>query len=181
MQAKQIGIVICRAAAVILLVQAVRSFGFVMPLFFDEHADFEVSHLFSVLATLSPGLIAVFLWVFAERIATIPGQVDSESPAAPMTQADLIGVGTLVIGLYVVVMALFSTIQSELSAYLMRDLAERYADADSAGALDRRIAELRAVRITNFVELLLGAFLIVGRTSIARVLTKARYAGTGAP
>ena len=97
-----------------------------------------------------------------------------------MSQADLIGVGTLVIGLYVFVMAIFSIVQSELAAQMMRDLAERYTSEGSSFTLSSQSVELNARRITNLVELVLGALLIFGRASIARLLTRARYAGTGA-
>ena len=180
MLAKQIGIVLCRVAAVVLVVQTVGSFAYILPVFFQDYDAFEFVDVLQALAVLVPGLVAVFLWVFAERISTVPGQDDSDSSAAPMSQTDLIGVGTLVIGIYVFVMAIFGIVQAELTAHMMRDMADRYSDQESFGVLDREVVRMNARRITNLVELLLGALLIFGRASIARLLTKARRAGTGA-
>ncbi len=180
MLAKQIGIVICRVAAVVLVVQTVRSFGFLIPIFLQTQESIQGTEVIQALATLVPGLVAIFLWVLAERISTVPGKGDSDVSAERMSQADLIGVGTLVIGLYVFVMAIFSIVQSELAAQMMRDLAERYTSEGSSFTLSSQSVELNARRITNLVELVLGALLIFGRASIARLLTRARYAGTGA-
>ncbi len=178
MLAKQIGIVICRVAAVVLLVQVVRSVGFVLPTYLQEHARFGFSDAIQLFVMFAPGLVAVVLWVYAYRISTVPGPSDDSVAESRMSETDLIGVGTLVIGLYIAVMAFFSIISSELAVVMMRDMLETNQGDELGIQMGRSMARMNAERITNVVELVVGLALIVGRGGIARSLAKARRAGT---
>ncbi len=178
MLAKQIGIVICRIAAVVLILQVVRSMGIVLPGYFQGYGHIGLSDMLTLFVTFTPGFVAVVLWIFAERISTGPGGGGESVAEQRMSETDIIGVGTLIIGLYVVVMAFFSVVSTELAVYTLRDMFERNQGNELTFDIGRELARLNAARITNVVELVVGMALIVGRGSIARFLAKARRAGT---
>ena len=95
-----------------------------------------------------------------------------------MSQVDLISVGTLIIGLWVAVNAIFAIVNHELAAFLIRDSLDNMSGDRFSLDHERRMAQMTAARIANVVELLMGFFLIAGRASIARFLIGLRRAGT---
>ena len=152
--------------------------GIVLPGYFQGYSHIGLSDVLQLLVTFAPGFVAIVLWIFADRISTVPG-TDGESVAeSRMSETDLIGVGTLIIGLYVVVMAFFSIVSMELGVVMLRDMFERNQGNELTFDIGRELARMNAARITNVVELVLGLALVVGRGSIARFLVKARRAGT---
>lgn len=171
MIAQQIGIVICRVAAAILLVQTIRAFGFVVPALFSS-PDTIVSSLlgFAVLGFI-PGLVAVALWFYAERIVGVAKENVAASHDARINEADLVRVGTLLIGLYVIVDGVILGLSTEMAQILLPEAL----DQEGVG---RRFAKQQlSARVSYGLEILFGIALIVGRHRLAQVATKARRAG----
>ncbi len=105
MIARQIGIVLCRVGAAVLTVQAVRSLGYTLPSLFYGDNQFLSEALAFILLSAVPGLAAIGLWIFADRICSI---VDSDKPTpevGALTAIDITRIGTALIGMYLAISA----------------------------------------------------------------------------
>ncbi len=173
MIAQQIGIVICRVAAAILIVQTIRAFGFVVPALFTS-PDTIVSSLLGFAALgLIPGLIAVALWFYAERIVGVPREGAGAPHDVKIDETELVRAGTLLIGLYLVITGTVLGLSVEMTDLIMPE----WPNMESAS---RRYATQRlSTRVTYVLEILFGVVLMFGRHQLAQFATRLRRAGTG--
>lgn len=171
----RIGIVLCRVAAAVLIVQTIRSLGYTIPALFNGLGEFGADVLLFLVMTFVPGLAAIGLWIFAERICALPGRVASESEAIPSRSIDFLLIGTSLIGLYLVISGLLDGVNIEVTHWYKSDLGDEYK-----AMLDKERARIIGYRASYIAQIILGAAMIVGKAQVSRFLLRARSAGTGA-
>ena len=176
MTAYRIGIVLCRVGAAVLTVQAIRSLGTTLPALVGGYGETDTQIWLLSLYSVVPGLVAIGLWVFADRIARIPDKGDVAQDADSFREIDFVGAGTALIGLTVAVLGLISEVRLEVLNWLQPDL-----DGGYRGVLDRQTAGMIASRVANIFQVLLGVGLVLGRKGVAAFLTTARFAGLARP
>lgn len=170
--ARQIGIVLCRVGAAVLTVHALRTLGYMLPGLVNAHGGFSsVLAGFFVLSIL-PGLVAVGLWVFADRISTIVDQSETPEDSRPLTDVDLVRIGTALIGMYLVISAVTYGVGIEVG-----NLARPELGPEHQSAMDEQAARHIGYRASYLAELIFGIALLTGRNRIAVLLARARYAG----
>lgn len=174
MIAHQIGIVICRVAAAVLLVETTRGVGFILPTLISGPDGIASSLLAGVMLILLPGLAAVGLWVFAARIVGVPQRADDTPEASTIEATDLVRVGTLLIGLYLLVTGVISGVSLEVSDFMQPQAPE------TQGGGSRYDAVLAGSRAAYVLRVLFGVALMTGRDRLAKLATRLRRAGTDA-
>lgn len=170
--ARQVGIVLCRVAAAILVVRAIRDLGYLMPGMVLGSSNWDAELMRAVLFGAIPGFVAIALWFLADRISTLPGDVGSARDDSTLSGVDLVRIGTTLIGVYMVVTAVIDAAGFEVTNLARPDLPAgdwRVREDHSAHNMGRRAAYL--------VQTALGILLIAGRDGIAAFLSKARRAG----
>lgn len=171
MIAHQIGVVICRVAAAILAVQAIRAIGFALPAMFADPETILSSLLPVTVLGFFPGLVAVALWLFAERIVGVPKDEAPSPGTVSIDETELVRAGTLLIGVYLLVTGAILGLSVEITDLMAPELPE-------LEHANRRYEVQRiATRITYVLEMLFGISLIVGRRRLARFATKLRRTG----
>ena len=165
-----VGIVICRVGAVLLFVQGVKSLQFVLPALLQFRGDFSPSIYFLLFTTVTPAVGGLALWFFAERICRVNiGSADVEIRSS-LNAFDLVGIGTLLIGLYAVFYGVTEALLSE--ATILTQVAEYKDRPETLGEISAKHISMRVAYVSQIV---LGTLLILGRQQIARLLMSARY------
>lgn len=172
MIARQVGVVLCRVGAAVLTVQAIRSLGYSIPGLVFGVEDFGIEAWTFGLLSVVPGLAAIGLWVFAERISDVVDQFDSAEPQQPLTGVDLVRIGTALIGIYVLIMGVISGTTVEVGNLARPDL-----DAEFQSMIDEDRARFIGYRASYLVQIVIGVALVMGRDRISAMLAKAKYAG----
>ncbi len=176
MIATRIGIVLCRVAAAVLVVQAIRSLGYTIPALLDNFDGFDADVWLFMLMTFIPGLAAIGLWIFANRICALPNSLEADGESGPLRNIDILLVGTSLIGVYLLISGIIYGVNVEVSAWMISGLYEEHPIH-----LDQQqLARAAASRASYVIEIVIGIALIFGRDQISRILSRARYAGTGA-
>lgn len=173
MYAQQIGVVLCRVGAAVLIVQAIQALGYSLPGLLFGYDDLGPEVLWFTLLAIAPGLAAIGLWVFADRISRIAARDEPVDNPRPVDGVDLVRIGTALIGIYLLVTALLDGVHVEVTNLALPDIG-----ADRQSFTDEHVARTIGRRVSNATRLLLGIALIVGRNRIAEMLAKARYLGT---
>ena len=172
MIARQIGIVLCRVGAALLTVQAIRSLGYSLPtLVYGDNQFLTDAIAFSLLTAL-PGLAAIGLWVFADRICAIVDSTDSTDTPEPLTGVDLVRIGTVLIGMYLAITAVIDWVHIEVANLAVPDFG-----AEQQTMMDQYAARVIGLRASYFVQFTIGLALLIGRNRISTMLARARYAG----
>ena len=167
MIARQIGIVLCRVGAAVLTVQAVRSLGYTLPSLFYGDDQFLSEALAFILLSAVPGLAAIGLWIFADRICSI---VDSDEPTAEvgtLTAIDIIRIGTALIGMYLAISAVVNGVFIEVTNLAQPDLG-----AEQRAMMDENAARIIGIRASYVVQFAIGIALLLGRHRISAILGK---------
>lgn len=172
MAAYRIGIVLCRVGAAVLTVQAIRSLAYPLAGLVTSGGEADAQIWLLSLYSAVPGLVAIGLWIFADRIARIPDRAEVVQDTDSCGEVDFVGAGTAMIGLTIAVLGLISEADLEIMNWLQPDLDPGYE-----GILDPQAARTIASRIANILQIILGVGLILGRKGIAALLTTVRYAG----
>ena len=172
MIARQIGIVLCRVGAAVLTVQAVRSLGYTLPSLFYGDNQFWVDGIALSLLTVLPGLAAIGLWVFAERICNIADSVEYPASPEPLTGVDLVRICTALIGMYLAISAVLYGVNVEVANLARPDLG-----AEHQTMMKEHAARIIGMRASYVVQLTIGLGLLIGRNRISIMLAKAKYAG----
>ncbi len=172
MIARQIGIVLCRVGAAVLIVQAISSLGYTLPGLLQGALNDVSSVAAVVLLTLGPGFAAVGLWVFAERISNAFGAVEEVKSEEVVTSVDLVRIGTALIGLYLLVTGFTYAVSVEAAHIAMPDIGP-----DFRSFHDEEAARLLGRRASYVTQLVFGFALLFGRERIAGFIGKAKYAG----
>ena len=161
MISRNVGIAICRVGAVFLIVQTIRAIAVTLETF--QASALAVPDFFSAAAliTVGPAIGAVFLWVFAGRIASIGTAADEPEVEPRVDQADVIAAGTYLVGIYIAVVAFVDAVQLvALSTYprLYPETAGLVDSIPNPHGFARQVG--------NAVQIILGIVLIVvGRRS----------------
>ena len=172
MVARQIGVVLCRVGAAVLTVQAIRSLGYTLPsLFLGANGSATEAIAFSLL-TVAPGLVAIGLWVFADRISTVVAPTESSDALQSLTGIDLVRIGTALIGMYLLVSAIIYGVSIEVA-----DMARPDLGAEHKAMIDEHKARTIGYRASYLAQVAIGLALLIGRERISILLAKAKYAG----
>lgn len=170
MIANRIGIALCRVAAAVLIVQAIRSLGYTVPSLYTGYGEFGADVFLFLLMTFVPSLAAIGLWIFADRICAIPGHVESAAEAEPIKNIDFVLIGTSLIGLYLVVSGIIEGLNIEVAQWFKSNLGDEFS-----AMLEQERARVVAMRVSYAAQIALGIILIVGKSQISRLLLRARY------
>ena len=152
--------------------QAVRSLGYTLPGLFYGDNRFSSEVIAISLLTVLPGLAAIGLWVFADRICNLVDSVESSATPEPLTGVDLVRIGTALIGMYLAISAVIYGINIEVANLARPDLG-----ADRQTMMDEHAARVIGIRASYVAQLTIGLALLVGRNRISIMLAKAKYAG----
>lgn len=172
MIARQIGIVVCRVGAAVLTVQAIRSLGYSLPALVFGYGDFGPEMVaFSLLGAI-PGLAAIGLWVFADRISNVFDQSELAESPQPLSGLDIVRIGTALIGVYVLVTGITTGANVEVLNWVRPDLGNEYQST-----VDEQTARTIGSRASYSIQILLGLALIFGRDRLSAMLVKVKYAG----
>ena len=172
--AYQIGVVLCRVAAVVLTVQVIRSTGYWLPTLFYGGSETALDWLaFALLATV-PGFAAVGLWVFADRICKIDS--DSEDRSEPANTIDFLRVGLALLGVYLLIDGILIGVSTETQWIALLDVQRNFGD-EHQSRIAESLARMTSQRITYLVQIVLGIALIAGKERLLRLFKNARYAG----
>ena len=170
-----VGVVLCRLVAIMLFINAAENIAYSAVQFFQSPAGIVPGLIAISLTIFAPVVTGVVLWIYAERICRINSSSSEPQLSSSLHAVDLIVIGTTLIGLYAVLFGVVSAVRIETGFWAQGQLnPNTYFPYDTTA---HRVL-LRAPYITQIV---LGGLLIVGRRSLAKLLQKARYVGTGAP
>lgn len=172
MIAQQIGIVLCRVGAAVLTVQAIRSFGYVLPALLFNDGEFWPELMTFSLVGAVPGFAAVGLWIFAERISNVSDKSKVIESSAPLNGSELIRIGTTLIGICFLVMGITTAAGIEARSLLAPDLGSEFQSR-----IDAQVASTMASRVSYTVEILLGLALVLGRDRLSTMLVRVKHAG----
>jgi len=170
--ARQIGVVLCRVGAAVLTVQAIRSLGYSLPGLVFGVNDFGIEMLVFGLMSVVPGLSAIGLWVFADRISSVVDRFETTESQQPLTGVDLVRIGTALIGMCVLVLGIISGVNVEVANLARPDLG-----AEFQSMLDETKARMIGLRASYLAQIVIGLVLLLGRERISVMLAKAKYAG----
>lgn len=170
--ARQIGIVLCRVAAAVLTVQAVRSAGYVLPALVARDAEVSSGIVAFALLSVAPGLVAIGLWVFADRISNLIEPLEDANDSQPLSGVDLVRIGTALIGMYLVISAFTYGVSIEVT-----NLARPKMGDEHRSMMNEHAARTMGNRASYLAELLLGIGLLMGRNKISIMLARARMWG----
>lgn len=175
MATSSVGVVLCRLAAILLFVRAAVGVGHSVQLFAESHSPVWSILVISILIAAVPAAIGAGIWVYAESISRLSPNATEAELSDKIQPTDLVIVGTVLIGLYAVIFGIVDGFATEVS-FWSHDIRTRTFEMPSQYDTAQRVS----ARIPYIVQVVLGLLLIIGRKTIARLLMKARYAGTGA-
>ena len=173
MDATRIGIIACRVGAAVLTVRAISGLGNIIPAFFVGPSNISAVAIGLMVVTVVPGLSAILLWVFAERICQVGSSEQGATERPRLERDEFIQIGTALLGLYLLVTGLISAASIEI-AYLARPEDSTFrSGADYA-------AQVLGWRVGYVLEILFGVVLFLGQDKVFHLLRRARRIGTGA-
>jgi len=177
LDATRIGIIACRVGAAVLTVKAISGLGNIIPaLFFDSPSKLSAVTIGFMVVTVIPGLSAILLWVYAERICQVPSLEGGASDHLSQGSDELIQIGTALLGLYLMVTGLISAASIEI-AYLARPETD---ESTMRSSMDYA-ARILGWRVAYVLEVVFGAVLFLGKERVVELLNRVRRVGTGAP
>ena len=168
MSSRHIGIILIRLAAVFLVARSIQALSW-LPFSLFSAGEFQWGALIGTIPILIvPIAIAIVLWRLP---GTILGELPSSEESVEGIDYDaLMFVGVSLIGLYVLVFGILELATAISSHTVLADYASR---SEVREQVNHRY-------FMGTVQTVLGITLILGRSGIARLIGKARYAGTGA-
>ena len=155
MTSSPIGIVICRAGAVLLAVSAFRGLGFMIGPLLSGSGELEFFLMFAVML-VAPLASAFVLWHYAEQISAMPLLAPRTATIGDLDADELVGVGTHLIGIYVLVFGVVTLFGTEALAWAQSGM---YEDSDS---LRETVSpHTFGNRISYAVQIVLGLALLI--------------------
>lgn len=143
MSGNPIGIVICRIGAILLVVSSVQSLGFVIMPLLSAPSELDNFFVMSALMVLAPLVSAFLLAAYAEQISSTRFDTSRLASSDSLGSAELISIGTYLIGIYVLVFGVVSLFQTEALNFAQSNMFEdneSIASSMSAHALGNRIS-----------------------------------------
>ena len=174
MDATRIGIIACRVGAAVLTVKAISGLGNFIPAFFDGFSNIGAATLGLIIVTVIPGLSAILLWIYAEKICRVSSRSNGVTEQDPLTNDGLVQIGTALLGLYLLVTGIIAAATTEVTYF-----AQILNDASQANT--NWTSRVLGWRIGYLLEILFGAVLFFGKERVFELLVRVRRAGTGAP
>jgi len=169
------GIVLCRLAAIFYVVQAIQYSGFLLQQFrmssFSGYDFVEAAFV----AAFVPLLAASAVWYFAEKISSFQNDNADVNLTDNANIRQLVVLGTFLIGLTVFLFGIEGAVRTEV-AYWAQDVSNTDGTPQDGGIWYERLSN----RASYTTRLVLGLFLMAGKTLVPRIFRWARYAGTGA-
>ncbi len=173
MLTSSLGIVLCRVGAVLLFVQGAKGLQYALPALF-EYGKFDVSLIIIAFSTLIPAIAGIGLWVFAERICSARFRSADIEIKSSLEALDLVAIGTLLMGLYAAFTGIITALTTESMIWSQAQTFRGMPDESG------RFSSLHLSHRVSYVsQIILGIALVLGRQRLARLMLRARYAGTG--
>ena len=161
MTGNPIGIVICRVGAIVLAVSALSSIGFLITPLLSSSDGLDKFLVMFAIMFLAPIASGVLLWKFAEQISSTPFDSPRFAASGTLGSADLVMIGTYLIGIYVLVFGVVGAFSTEAFA-----LAQSMMFEDNETMVESMSAHIIGRRVSYSVQIVLGiALLIRGKTS----------------
>lgn len=151
----QIGIVICRIGAVLLVMQSIRTLSFFFRIGDGTDSNLLRASAPYLLSGIAPLLAGIAIWVFAEKICRLGPTDRSDEAQTGIRRSELIAAGTFLLGIYVAVFGVANLMHFETLTILQGESISELSE--STLQLDRhRIA----MRVGQGVQILAGVALI---------------------
>ena len=169
------GIVLCRLAAVFLLVRGIEQLGFALSVASSPTTDSWQASFSGIIAVVAPIIAAALIWRLAPRICTFGGQDFDPTLKNNGGEKKLIAIGTFLVGLYALLFGLTNAVSVEVGFW-----AQEAVNRNTRFPTDTAWIQSLSSRAPYAAQIILGVGLMLGRNGVASVFSKLRYAGTGA-
>ena len=164
MTGNPIGIVICRVGAIVLAVSALSSIGFLITPLLSSSDGLDKFLVMFAIMFLAPIASGVLLWKFAEQISSTPFDSPRFAASGTLGSADLVMIGTYLIGIYVLVFGVVGAFSTEAFALAQSTMFEDNETIETI--VESMSAHIIGRRVSYSVQIVLGiALLIRGKTS----------------
>ena len=156
MSGNPVGIVICRIGAVLLVVSAFQGLGFVIIPLISEPRELNSFFVMSALMVLAPLVSAFLIAAYAEQISSTRFDASRFARGEGLGPAELVSIGTYLIGLYVLIFGVVHLFQTE--AY---NFAQSSVFSDNEFIVNSTSAHQIGQRVSYAVQITLGLTLLV--------------------
>ena len=166
MSGRQIGVILIRLAAIFMVVRSVQALSW-LPFSLSGLGEFQWEALIALIPMLAIPLgIAFVLW---RSPSTVLGKLPPAEESRDTIDYDaLMFVGVSLIGLYVLVTGVLELATAVSNHAMSTDYASR----------DGVREQIQHRYFIGIVQTVLGTALVLGRSGIARLMSRARRAGT---
>jgi hypothetical protein len=156
MSGNPIGIVICRIGAVLLVISAFQGLGFVIMPLINSPQELDSFFAMSALMVLAPLVSAFFLTVYAEQISSTRFDASRYTLSEGIGPAELISIGTYLIGIYVLIFGVVHMFQTEAYSFAQSSVFE-----DNEHVVKSTSAHQIGNRVSYSVQIVLGFALLI--------------------
>lgn len=173
MTTNQVGILLCRIAALFLVVQAIENVAFGMS--FAITTGQEYLNLVAVLMMMAPPLIAAaVIWFMAARLSGFDTTAGEEAAPPARDFALLVNAGILLIGLYALLFGIIDLVRVEAGFW-----AQEYYRPEDIPLTSQELISRWPARASYALKIVFGFLLVVGRDAVAHFFRHLRRAGIG--
>ena len=151
-----IGVVLCRIAAVWLVVTGLGGVGFAISTVLSSVGESYGLVTYSAVIAIAPLVAAFILWHYAENIASTRFGSSGVMPGDAVDTSDLLSIGIHLLGIWTLVFGVINAVQTETVAVMQAGLFsgnERVSGSLSPHTIGARVA--------NGLQILLGTALIL--------------------
>lgn len=156
MTSNPIGIVICRIGAIWAAIVGIGGVGLEIATLLTSPLAADSLSAYSIVMVLIYFVLAFVLWHYAESISSTRFPTADRVTDGPFDSGELVMIGTHLLGIYILVMGVISTFQTETLTWL-----EYYGDISSESFVDRMSAHAVSLRVSNALQIMLGIALII--------------------
>lgn len=172
MNKKQVAVLLCRALAIIALIQAVKFVQVALfPLSATEQMPLNI-RILTVAASIAPLLLSILLalvlWVFAESLANHMVMDDNEESDSKTGSADWQTIAFSVLGLFILTDAI-----PDLMGAILNSLFAKQERFYSHELYNRYVVQIAV----DFLKFAIGAGLLFGAGGLAGLIKKVRAVG----
>jgi hypothetical protein len=170
MNAMTVSFVLVRLAAAFLFVRGIQGLTAYSYLLTGDSPAPSFAIVTLLFGVMLPIGIAIVLWLHPEKVTG--AQIVSAKSEEALSASAILMIGITLLGLYVVVYGVVDLFYFEAMQY-----AQSRATDEMNLPNEAMSAQVVASRVTNFVKILLGVCLILGRNGLTRLFLKAKYGG----
>ena len=170
MNAMTVSFVLVRLAAAFLFVRGIQGLTAYSYLLTGDSPAPSFAIVTLVFGVMLPIGIAIILWLHPEKVTG--AQIVSAKSEEALSASAILMIGITLLGLYVVVYGVVDLFHFEAMQYVQSKATDEMNLPNEA-----MNAQAVASRVANFVKILLGVCLILGRNGLTRLFLKAKYGG----